>query len=214
MKLKRACVAVVTAEDATPAGLVDQEALHAAAPRAHGLASAALAAIAPTAAGSRPRRKSVESAFPDDDRLIALYAVGTCTNRLQAVAPEPVTRSRRADTKPFGYLLNAQPFHDEFGDEFSCRCALGCVTFSVRRSEPKLRDPMPNRRGVLPHLLRDRLDRPSLRQPRLEPCSFHDPNTSSCVGRNFGSTAGGGGSRRARAGARRRGSSWLPRACR
>ena len=55
-------------------------------------------------------------------------------------------------------------------------------------------------------LARDRLDRAALGELGFEPVAIHDDtNTSSCAGRNFWLTAGGGGSRRAPSGARRRG---------
>ena len=55
----------------------------------------------------------------------------------------------------------------------------------VLRAQTVLLHPVRDRRRVLADLPRDRLDRPALRQSRLQPTPFHDTNTSSCGGRNF-----------------------------
>ena len=89
MELQRAGVAVVPADDATPAGLLDQTALHSPAASADVLTPAALAAVAATRADADPRREAVMRALSDHDRLSARRAGGTpSANGHQAVAPK------------------------------------------------------------------------------------------------------------------------------
>src|SRR3954454_11342129 len=106
--------AVVPAEDATAAGLLDEHLLDPPAPRGDRCAAAPLAPVATAASSEHPRGAPMDAAVAlDDSRAAAGRGRGSRAHRPQVMRAEPVADGRVAPTPRPPALADREPLLDE-----------------------------------------------------------------------------------------------------
>ena len=187
VELQDADAVAVSAGDTLPAGLGVEDLLDLPSPDAHGLDEAAGAPIALATHEAEPRPAVPRAVANDLWCAAARPPLELARRGPQAVMAQPVPHCRGAALELAGDVADRHAARDERLEVGADQWTATGMAIRVPRPQPVLVHPVRDRRRVLAHLPRDRLDRVPGLQPGRQPVPVHEgANTSSIGGRKSG----------------------------